>query len=53
VTFVLASGTRGGSVIVTASTAGELFLYGGAIGAVIGAIAGYSLWARRKPAGLR
>ncbi len=53
VTFVLASGTSGGSVIVTASTAGELFLYGGAICAVIGAIAGYSLWARRKPAGLR
>ena len=53
VTFVLASGTGGGSVIVTASSAGELFLFGGAICAVIGAIAGYTLWARRKPAGLR
>jgi hypothetical protein len=50
-TFVLASGTSEGSVIVTASTAGEVFLYGGALCAVIGAVAGFTMWARRKPAG--
>ena len=48
-TFVLASGTGAGSVIVTASSAGEVFLYGGAICAVVGAIAGFSLRASRKP----
>ena len=52
-TFVLASGTSGGSVIVTASTAGEVFLYGGALCAVIGAVACFTMWARRKPAGPR
>jgi hypothetical protein len=52
-TLVLASGTGAGSVIVTASTAGEVFLYGGAICAVIGAVAGFTIWARRKPAGPR
>jgi hypothetical protein len=49
-TFVLASGTSAGSVIVTASTAGEVFLFGGAICAVIGSVAGFTMWARRKPA---
>lgn len=49
-TFVLASGTSGGSVIITASTAGEVFLFGGAVGAMIGVVAGFTLWARRKPA---
>jgi hypothetical protein len=52
-TFVLASGTGGGSVIVTASTAGELFLFGGAICALIGAVAGFTVWTRRRPAGPR
>jgi hypothetical protein len=52
-TFVLASGTSAGSVIVTASTAGELFLFGGAICALIGAVAGFTAWARRRPAGPR
>ena len=52
-TFVLASGTSAGSVVVTASAAGEVFLFGGAICAVIGAIAGFTMWARRKPAGPR
>ncbi len=50
-TFVLASGTSGGSVIVTASSAGEVFLFGGAVGAMIGVVAGFTLWARRRPAG--
>lgn len=52
-TFVLASGTSGGSVIITASSAGEVFLFGGAVGAMIGVVAGYTLWARRRPAGGR
>jgi len=50
-TFVLASGTSGGSVIVTASSAGEVFLFGGAVGAMIGVVAGFTLWARRRSAG--
>jgi len=50
-TFVLASGTGAGSVIITASTAGELFLFGGAVCALLGAVGGYTLWARRKPLG--
>lgn len=49
-TFVLASGTSGGSVIVTASSAGEWFLFGGAVGAMIGVVGGFTLWGRRQPA---
>src|SRR4029077_1084595 len=52
-TFVLASGTSSGSVIVTASTAGELFLFGGAICALIGAVVGFVLSTRRRPIGPR
>jgi hypothetical protein len=51
--FVLASGTKGGSVIVTASSGGEWFLFGGAAGAMIGALAGFTVSSRRKPAGSR
>ena len=50
-TFVLASGTGSGSVIITASSAGEVFLFGGAIGAMIGVVAGFTVWARRRPQG--
>jgi len=49
-TFVLASGTSAGSVIITASLAGEVFLFGGAVGAMIGVVAGFTLWARRGSA---
>jgi Family of unknown function (DUF6113) len=49
-TFVLASGTSAGSVIITASSAGEWFLFGGAVAAMIGVVGGFTLWARRKPA---
>jgi hypothetical protein len=52
-TFVLASGTSAGSVIVTANSAGEWFLFGGAVAAMIGVVGGFRLWARRKPAGPR
>jgi hypothetical protein len=51
--FVLASGTKAGSVIVTASGAGELFLFGGGICALIGAVAGFTIWARRRPTRIR
>jgi hypothetical protein len=51
--FALASGTKGGSVIVTASSGGEWFLFGGAAGAMIGALAGFTVSSRRKPAGSR
>jgi hypothetical protein len=47
-TFVLASGTSGGSVIVSATSGGEWFLFGGAAGAMIGVIAGFTIWARRR-----
>ena len=44
VTFLLASGTSGGSVLVTATTAGEVFLFGGALGAAAGLVAGFARW---------
>jgi len=46
VVFVLASGTSSGSVLVTASVAGEWFLFGGAVSIIIGLIVGYVLWSR-------
>jgi hypothetical protein len=39
VAFVLASGTGGGSVLITASAAGEWFLFGGAFCATAGMVA--------------
>jgi hypothetical protein len=52
VAFVLASGTPGGSVLITASSAGEWFLFGGAAGATAGLIAGITaLRSRRGPVG--
>lgn len=44
--FVLASGTSGGSVLIAASTAGEVFLFGGALVVVAGLVLGYVGWAR-------
>jgi hypothetical protein len=41
VSFTLALPRPGGSVIITATTAGELYLYGGALAAVAGAIAAF------------
>jgi hypothetical protein len=49
--FVLASSTHEGSVIIAANTGGEWFLFGGAVGAIIGLIVGFSLWSRREPPG--
>lgn len=39
-TFVLALGTPSGSVIIAAGMAGEWFLFGGALGAAAGVVAG-------------
>jgi hypothetical protein len=46
VAFVLASGTAGGSVLITASTAGEWFLFGGAACATAGIVAVLTIWSR-------
>lgn len=46
VAFVLASGTGGGSVVITASTAGEWFLFGGAASATAGIVAVLTVWSR-------
>ncbi|HWF81801.1 MAG TPA: hypothetical protein VN695_14565 [Streptosporangiaceae bacterium] len=46
VAFVLASGTGGGSVLITASAAGEWFLFGGAACATAGIVAVLTLWSR-------
>lgn len=48
--FVMASATRAGSVIITATGGGEWFLFGGAACALIGALAGFTLWSRRRAA---
>jgi Family of unknown function (DUF6113) len=47
--FVLSMPSSHGSVIITATTAGEWYLYGGAFAAVGGASMAFILWARRYP----
>jgi Family of unknown function (DUF6113) len=50
--FVLASGQPSGSVLITATPAGEWFLYGGALASVAGVL--FALFARvRRPAAPR
>jgi hypothetical protein len=48
VTFILASGTKGGSVLITASLAGETYLFGGAAAAMIGLIVAFTVWSRAR-----
>lgn len=48
VTFILASGTHGGSVLITASLAGETYLFGGAAAAMIGLIVAFTVWSRAR-----
>jgi hypothetical protein len=48
VTFILATGTRGGSVLITASVAGETYLFGGAAAAMIGLIVAFTIWSRAR-----
>jgi hypothetical protein len=45
--LVLATGTRGGSVLITDTTAGKWFLFGGAICAAGGSLLSYVIWSRR------
>jgi hypothetical protein len=46
VAFLLASGTPGGSVLISATAAGEWFLFGGASAACAGVIAAFTIWSR-------
>lgn len=46
--FVLSMPSLHGSVIITATTAGEWYLYGGAFAAAGGAAASFILWARDR-----
>jgi len=44
--FALATGTQGGSVLITNTTAGEWFLFGGAACAAGGCLAAYLGWSK-------
>jgi hypothetical protein len=46
--FVLSMPSSHGSVIITATSAGEVYLYGGALAAAAGGSAAFVLWARAK-----
>ncbi|HEV3295525.1 MAG TPA: DUF6113 family protein, partial [Streptosporangiaceae bacterium] len=46
--FVLSMPDSQGSVIITATAAGEWYLYGGALAAAAGGSAAFILWARTK-----
>jgi hypothetical protein len=48
VTFVLAMPTRGGSVVITNTSAGQWFLYGGTICAVIGVVVSFVSQSRAR-----
>jgi hypothetical protein len=52
--FVLGSGTSGGSVLITATTAGSWLLFGGSASAAIGMVVVFSIWSGtgRSGAGL-
>ncbi len=45
-TFVLAMSTPAGSIVITAGSAGEWFLFGGAASAAAGVVAGFVIWSR-------
>jgi hypothetical protein len=53
-TLVLSTAPAGGSVLVTATVAGEWFLFGGALSAVAGAVYAFARWSRprRRKSGL-
>jgi len=48
VAFILASGTKGGSVLITATLPGETFLFGGAAAAMVGLIVAFTVWSRAR-----
>jgi len=45
--LLLSTGTHGGSVLITDSTAGKFFLFGGAGCAAVGCLLAYVIWARK------
>jgi hypothetical protein len=49
--FVLASGTPGGSVLITATTAGTWFLFGGAASAAAGLVTVFLVWSGPRRSG--
>lgn len=49
VSFILAMPDAPGSVIITNTTAGRWYLYGGAISAAIGVAGAFVLWVRKLP----
>ena len=44
--FALATGTQGGSVLITNTTAGQWFLFGGAACAAVGCLIAYLRWSK-------
>jgi hypothetical protein len=48
--FVLARGTAGGSVLITNTSAGQWFLFGGAACSIAGVVTGFVRWSRRPGA---
>jgi Family of unknown function (DUF6113) len=48
VTLVLSTAPAGGSILVTATVAGEWFLFGGALSAVAGAVYAFARWSRPR-----
>lgn len=51
--FVLAMSTPGGSVVITNTTAGKWFLFGGSICAVVGVLVCFTLWSPGRAGGRR
>lgn len=47
-TFLLATGTSAGSVLITATTAGEWFLFGGAVAVALGVVTAFALSPRLR-----
>jgi hypothetical protein len=51
--FVLAMGTPGGSIVITSTTAGESFLFGGSLCVVAGVVIAFVLWSPSRTAAAR
>jgi hypothetical protein len=51
--FVLAMGTPGGSIVITNTTAGKWFLFGGSICVAAGVVIAFALWSPGKTAAAR
>jgi hypothetical protein len=49
--FVLAMSTPEGSVVITNTTAGEWFLFGGSVCALVGVVVSFSLWSPGRARG--